>query len=137
LAVEDVHNDFYQCVGEFNFFLHRLTPAQKQGISTRTVNIGMTMQVDGKFIVSIYDPLDPEHIQKKKRYQAAKQREEGHDDSSKPTLNHFDYDDDVQEVTTVQQICLIIACFVVFILYVAVRMSFHEHESSEHDGSEL
>ena len=68
-AVEEIRGSddtFYAPLGEFTFLLHRLTESEQKSLGGhRSVDIGMTLQEDGAFAVSIFDENDPEHVRKK------------------------------------------------------------------------
>lgn len=113
IAVEDV-GDSLERIGEFTFLLRRLLGNElSQMNGKRTVDIGMTMEPSGEFVVSIFDENDPEHIRKKQKYQ----RQQG---------GEIGFEKKVQDdgVPTV----LIIACTFLFLLYVGVKLAFHDPE---------
>ena len=132
-AVEDTGDGTLERVGEFSFLLRRLSDDQlKQLGGTRSVDIGFTMEVSGKLIVSIFDENDPEHVRKKQRYQAAKAGNpvdsQGDKDgrSGGSTMNV-----DNEEVP----IGLLVGAVVLFLLYVIAKAAFHQ--AGESSGSIL
>ena len=113
VAVEDTGDGVLEEIGEFTFLLRKLKQ-QKEG--TRQVDIGMTMETSGKFIVSIFDENDPEHVRKKRRYQ---QRQQGNGGE----LGFFD--NDIAEDEGVPKV-LVIACVALFCMYLVVKIAFNE-----------
>lgn len=103
IAVEDV-GDSLDRIGEFTFLIRRLLGDElNQMNGERTVDIGMTMEPSGEFVVSIFDENDPEHIRKKQKYR----RQQG---------GEIGFEKEVQDdaVPTV----LIIACTLIVLIYV-------------------
>mmetsp|Transcript_5633 Transcript_5633/g.12259 ORF Transcript_5633/g.12259 Transcript_5633/m.12259 type:complete len:956 (+) Transcript_5633:41-2908(+) len=76
VAVEDVGDDFpLQRVGEFTFLLRKLPDEEKASLGgRRKIQVGFTVEQSGKFIVSIFDEHDPDHLAKKRRYLEAKRK---------------------------------------------------------------
>ena len=113
IAVEDV-GDSLDRIGEFTFLIRRLLGDElNQMNGERTVDIGMTMEPSGEFVVSIFDENDPEHIRKKQKYR----RQQG---------GEIGFEKEVQDdaVPTV----LIIACTLIVLIYVGVKLAFHDPE---------
>ena len=119
VAVEDV-GESLERVGEFSFMLRRLSDEElKKMNGQRTVDIGMTMEPSGKFIVSIFDENDPEHLRKKQKYQ----RQKG------GALGYVEKEIKDDGVPTP----LIIACVFIFLIYVGVKLTFHDPEEGGSD----
>jgi molecular chaperone DnaK (HSP70) len=115
VAVEDVGNTLEK-VGEFNFLLHRLSDEEYEQLGgLRTVDIGFTMQTSGEFIVSVFDENDPEHLRKKERYIRQQGGEIGYDEKRTKAGEAIDK-------------TLILACIILFVLYIAAKLAFHEAE---------
>ena len=123
VAVEDVGEDHpLQRLGEFTFLLHRLGQEKKDSLGRRKVSVGMTVEESGKFIVSIFDEHDPEHVEKKRRYLKEKRRtdalagavDQGSDDEA----------DAAEEPKGAEERFLTVAIVLLFFLYVGVRMAF-------------
>jgi len=161
IAVEDVGDDFpLQHLGEFTFLLHKLTEKElsKLESGTRSVDIGMTVEASGRFIVSIFDSNDPEHVWKKKRYQEQKKKraaakimeqqhvlQQEHDNKKKEEEEDDDEghehsnddeilkgkEEEVDDSMTMEQIYLTIICVIMFVLYVAARVAFSEPPTEE------
>jgi molecular chaperone DnaK (HSP70) len=106
-AVEDTGE--LELVGTFTFMLRRLTDKELDG--KRTVDIGMTMEPSGKFVCSIFDEHDPEHLRKRRKHQ----REGG----------ALGYSEDIKDDDSVP-LSLIVGCFILFVLYVVAKLVFHE-----------
>lgn len=146
IAVEDVGEDLpLQKIGEFTFLLHRLTEKDigllDDGV--RCIDVGMTVDADAKFIVSIFDKNDPDDLVKKHRYQQWKQRQEGkirHDDTDDQihTLGKANIKDisveQTRSATTPEEIFLFISCLSLLGFYLLVRLLFHEPGE---DGSKI
>ena len=47
----------------------------------RIIGVGMTVEASGKFIVSIFDKNDREHLLKKQRYQVWKRKQDNREDN--------------------------------------------------------
>jgi molecular chaperone DnaK (HSP70) len=116
----------YQPVGDFTFLLHRLTDSQKEAIRNsgerpglRPVDVGMTLDTDGAFQVSVFDSNDPDHIQKKDFYEKSKQ-------SGAPEFGLLDY---VQaaafmksEGITAEETRLMVALFCLLVFYALAKV---------------
>ena len=134
VAVEDVGDSNrirgYQVVGSFRFLLHRLPPGMLAPGETRTVEVGMCLDGDGRFTVSVYDANDPEHVEKRKRALETK----GED------ANGFGDVDAAMPATTAQgeQVFLAVLCaVVVVVLYMGVRVVFSQMEADAVADAEL
>ena len=123
-AVEQIGDNAYSALGEFTFLLHKLNADQIAALQgTRSVDIGMTLKTNGEFVVSIFDPHDPDHIRKRERYVRAKQGRQNADEGDNRN-NTLDYK--VNEKLSKEQISLIIACIALFALYVAAKLAFQK-----------
>ena len=112
----------------FTFLLHRLTPQEFEKLSQRTIEVGMKVDTDGKFIVSIYDALDPEHVRKRRRLQQLATNDEH---KREEVMGELGYISDLvmAEVGyTSEQIWLLIGCVVLFVIYIAVKIAFAEDQ---------
>ena len=110
IAVEDI-GDSLERIGEFTFLLRQLSNDELQTMNgARTVDIGMTIEPSGEFVVSIFDENDPEHLRKKQRYQQQRGGELAFDDE----IN----DDNLPTI-------LVAACVVLLVLYIAAKLAFH------------
>ena len=110
IAVEDIGNSLER-IGEFTFLLRRLSNDELQNMNgTRTVDIGMTMEPSGEFVVSIFDENDPEHLRKKQRYQ--------HQQGGELTFEAAISDDNLPTV-------LVFACAFLLVIYIAAKLAFH------------
>jgi len=133
VAVEDIGEDLpLERLGEFTFLLHRLPEGSHLG-KERIIDVGMTVETSGKFIVSIFDKNDPEHLKKKQRYQEWKRKQqqnvEGKESLSKTHI--YPLDNGVQkQALGKEEVFLMIGCMAVFIFYVAIKMRFQEIEES-------
>ncbi|KAK1747033.1 heat shock protein 70 family protein [Skeletonema marinoi] len=111
VAVENIGQDQYQCMGVFNFLLHHLEDCG----NTRKVEVGMVLKESGQFIVSIFDELDPEHRAKGRIYLESK----GLIDNEAP-------EEEKQGSVSGNEIGLILFCVAFFALYVTVKVLFNE-----------
>jgi molecular chaperone DnaK (HSP70) len=138
-AVEDVGQDLpLERLGEFTFLLHRLSKSELETMQStgRTVEVAMTIETSGKFIVSIFDFKDPEDLKKKERYQEWKMRQqeqEGTDEggvniTKTPQLLTLGDTLHSNEPFGREEIWLIVIFVAVFGLYVATRLAFNEPE---------
>ena len=118
-AVEQVREsgDSYPVLGEFTFLLARLSKDQASVLQgRRPIEIRMTLEESGKFLVSYYDENDPEHA--------------GLESSAKVSKGSKDvpvlaFHEDNESLSW-EQIMLIISCAVLFLAYVAARIYFQE-----------
>jgi molecular chaperone HscA len=125
IAVEDVDDDLpLERIGEFTFLLHRLSDEQYQSLEKdgRTIDVGMTVDRDGKFIVSIFDKNDPEHLVKKAKYQKWK-RGNDNDQQEKHVYSLGEMYGESQSLTR-EDLRLLACCIALFVLYVAVKLGF-------------
>ena len=120
VAVEHTGKGVLELVGEFTFLLRRLSKRELEELKDgkRTVDVGMTMETSGKFICSIFDEKDPEHLRKREKYQ--RQNEKG----SALEYREFIKDDDGIPIS------LILSSIILFLLYVGAKLAFHEPEAN-------
>jgi molecular chaperone DnaK (HSP70) len=138
----------YPKLGDFTFFLHRLTEKQiaqlKDGI--RSVDVCMTLKENGALVVSIFDAHDPEHVARRQKLrqpqqQQPKKRRPKRDSNNKmvsdatdgvldyapPTTNNADDEDmDNKHGFAKDQWILIGYCIVLMVLYIAAKLVFQE-----------
>ena len=120
-AVEQVDVDTYEPMSkeDFTFLLRKLTPTQFENMSERTIQVGMKVDREGRFIVSIFDENDPEQVRKRDRFEKIKKGEE--------VVGELEYIKDMilaESDITNEQITLIVALVSVLVLYIAVKMVF-------------
>ena len=121
VAVEDVGDEFpLQRLGEFTFLLHKLTDEQKAELGgRRKVEVGFIVDENGKFTVSFFDELDPDHQAKKRRYLEMKRR------AGEITGDaRGDNESSVKHEKTREELFLSIAVVAVLLLYVAIKLAF-------------
>jgi molecular chaperone DnaK (HSP70) len=120
VAVEDVGDGLpLERIGEFSFLLRRLDDQERDKLNDRrTVDIGMTMEPSGEFIVSIFDQNDPEHVEKKRRYQQ-RQHEGGVE---------LGYRGNVPTDTgmTREEKIMVASSVVLLVMYIVVKLVFHD-----------
>ena len=131
VAVEDVGDEFpLQRLGEFTFLLHRLTEDDKASLgSRRKVEVGFVVDESGKFTVSFFDELDPDHQAKKRRYLEMKRKageligETGGDIAG-----------DVPRPKTREEVLLNLSVVAVVLIYIFIKIAFAEPTE---DGSKI
>lgn len=141
IAVEDVGDEFpLERVGSgdgtFTFLLHRLSDEKLKEMAKsgqgRYIEVGMTVETSGRFIVSIFDENDPEHLEKKKRYQEWKKNHaEDGDDNVVHALGPMT-NIKCDKLGT-EEVLLIIGCMILFLLYVGIKMILVEHIADVHE----
>lgn len=114
--------DVYQCMGMFDFLLYRLHE-KDHDYKTRQVKIGMTLDANGQFTVSIFDEKDPAHREKRRRYL----KEKANDSTSGEFMSHL-YEDEEDKIPSCSatEIALTLFCIIFFALYVAARAAFSD-----------
>jgi len=117
VAVEDIGDEFpLQRLGEFTFLLHQLTDEQKAELGgRRKVEVGFIVDENGKFTVSFFDELDPDHQEKKRKYLEMKRRAGELAGEGSKNINH---------VRTREEVFLNMAVIAVLLLYVGIKLAF-------------
>jgi len=131
VAVEDVGDEFpLQRLGEFTFLLHRLTDGEKASVGgRRKVEVGFVVDESGKFTVSFFDELDPDHQTKKRRYLEMKRKAgELTGEANEDTAG------DVPRPKTREEVLLNLAIAAVFFVYIFIKLAFAEPTE---DGSKI
>ena len=118
-SVDNNDSSKYVDLGTFTFILHRLTETQLAALEDqRDVEITMTLKESGEFVVAVFDENDPEQTRRRKR---SKQSATGQ------TLR---YESEGSNLTQ-QEIMLIGVCIMLAILYVALKLMFHEVQAAQ------
>lgn len=121
VAVERIGpGDIYQCMGVFDFLLRRTDKEDRTADKSRQVQIGMTLETSGKFIVSVFDESDPEHREKRRRYL----KEKG-DEIPDEYSEHFKESKE-KRACSGTEIGLTLFCLIFFVLYVSARIAFSD-----------
>ena len=133
-AVEKVGIDTYEPMSkeDFTFLLRRLTPDEFHRMSDRTIEVGMKVDTDGKFIVSIFDENDPEQVRKKERFEKIRDNQE--------VVGELGYIKDMvlaESGISTEQMFLSMILLGVLVLYVAVKMAFTDPTQIEGDATIL
>eukprot|EP00536_Pseudo-nitzschia_multiseries_P007057 jgi/Psemu1/286860/fgenesh1_pg.158_\ len=121
-AVEEVGPNTYESMKkeDFSFVLRKLSGAQFETMTERTIQVGMKLNTDGRFIVSIFDENDPEQVRRKDRFERIQ--------NGGVVVGELDYIKDMilaeSDGITNEQITLFVALISLFVLYVAVKMAF-------------
>lgn len=120
-AVEEVGPSTYEPMSkeDFSFVLRKLSESQSESMSERSIQVGMKLDTDGRFIVSIFDENDPEQVRKRDRFERIKNGE---------VVGELDYIKDMMQAEsndiTTEQVTLTIALISLFVLYVAIKIAF-------------
>lgn len=120
-AVEEVGPETYELMNkeDFSFVLRKLSQTQFEKISERTIQIGMKLDTNGQFIVSVFDENDPEQVRKRDRFERVKNGE---------VVGELEYIKDMilteSNDMTKEQVTLTISLISIFVLYVAIKIAF-------------
>ena len=120
-AVEEVGTNKYEPMSkeDFSFVLRKLSKSQSDTMSSRTIQVGMKLDTDGKFIVSIFDENDPEQVRKRDRFERIQKGQ---------VVGELDYIKDMMlaesDDITLEQVMLTITLISVFVLYIAIKIAF-------------
>ena len=131
VAVEDVDDDLpLDRIGEFTFLLHRLSNERYKEMEDegRMIDVGMTVETSGKFIVSIFDKNDPEHLLKKQKYQEWKRKQENKTEPKVYALGEMS--DKTRTSFGKEELMLFLCCGTLFFIYVAVKVIFQSVEET-------
>jgi len=117
-AVEEVDVGIYEPMSkeDFSFLLRRLPARQFESMSERTIQVGMKVDTDGKFIVSIFDENDPEQVRKRDRF-------------NQDVAGELDFIKDMmiaESGVTKEQVNLFLVLVSLFVLYIAVKINFSD-----------
>jgi molecular chaperone DnaK (HSP70) len=120
-AVEQVSAHVYEPMSneDFTFLLRRLTPDELRDMSERKIEVGMKVDTDGKFIVSVFDENDPEQVRKKARFEKIQNNQE--------VVGELGYIKELvlaESGVTTEQIFLVMTLLGLLVVYVAVKMAF-------------
>ena len=121
---------------DFTFMLRRLPEEELQELSERTIEVGMKVDTDGKFIVSIFDELDPEQVRKKERFLRLKDNKEGDADAVFGELSYMTELVMAETEFTTEQWLLLAGTIGMFIFYIAIKIAFAEPPNGE-DGARI
>jgi molecular chaperone DnaK (HSP70) len=140
VAVEDVGDDLpLQRIGEFNFLLHRLSRKQLISLDNgeRTIDVGMTVDADARFIVSVFDRNDPDDLKKKERYQQWKLKSKKDNDEQEYVYTLRDNEKDqtgMKHEWRTEEILLFFCSIFLVILWFVAHLLFDEPTQ---DGSKI
>jgi molecular chaperone DnaK (HSP70) len=144
-----ISGPMYEKVGDFSFLLHKLSVEQKERLSlakkqsmTRAVDVGIAVDLDGKITVSFFDWNDPEHLQKRRQYlerhggKVSTAEEDGDDDDDGAAAEA-----EAQAILNLssdkETTLLVVACFFMLALYIAVKIMFATDPTGGSDGDEV
>ena len=101
----------------------------------------MIVDAQGRFIISVYDELDPEQVRKRERFlQRRKGNHNGDDDDNNEIVGELSYITDLvmaESELSSDQILLIGMLISIFILYLAVKIAFNEPNTIDGEGSRI
>eukprot|EP00980_Cylindrotheca_fusiformis_P020920 scaffold7942_cov111-Cylindrotheca_fusiformis.AAC.5 len=127
-AVEQIENvdgsvQYYEPMAkeDFTFLLRRLLQQDLEGMTSRTIEVGMKVDDQGQFTVSIFDENDPEQVRKRERLQKVA--------GSKYAVGELIYLADLLQAesgSSTEQFTLIVMLLGVIALYAAVKMAFND-----------
>jgi len=103
----------------FTFMLCRLTKEELKELDNRTIEVGMKLDAEGQFMVSVFDKNDPEQVHRWERFE----------NMDKDAVGELSYIADLvmsQSVTSMEQFLLMGTLVGVFILYIAVKIAFND-----------
>ncbi|KAL7486414.1 hypothetical protein ACHAW6_012008 [Cyclotella cf. meneghiniana] len=124
VAVEQIGVDTFQCMGVFTFLLHRIDVQNLARTSTvRQVEVGMVLETNGQFMVSIFDENDPEHRKRKRQFL----RQKGMGDEDEEYIEN-----ELRFSGTESSLFILFA--IVFALYVATRIAFSNLDVQTEDN---
>ena len=118
----------HQPLGDFTFLLYRISEAQKDSIrqdkdhpGLRPVDIGMTLDTNGAFQLSIFDSNDPDHIRKRRFYQKA-QAKPGEGNLVLDYVLQAATTDWKEEGMTAEEFKLVVTACLLFVFYILVKV---------------
>lgn len=90
----DMNRAVYEPIARepFTFLLRRLSKDEYEKITTRTIEVGMKVDQEGRFTVSVFDEMDPEHVRKRERFVKNQSEAEGRGGGSSTTLRYNEMD---------------------------------------------
>jgi molecular chaperone DnaK (HSP70) len=115
---------------DFTFLLRRLTSDEFSSMSSRSIEIGMMVNTDGSFVVSVFDENDPDQVRKKERYERIQTLQKNGNENSTPDMVVGELGYIVKDLlladsgTTTEQFMLIMILIGVVVLYIGVRIAF-------------
>jgi molecular chaperone DnaK (HSP70) len=125
-AVEQVDIETYESIGDFTFLLHRMTKAQlaNLGNDARLVDVGMKLNAQGEFVVSILDPHDPEHVKRRLNHEKIRAASADGSKAGHSVLNTYTATAEVceGEALLTDQLVLCFVCILLFVVYVMVKL---------------
>lgn len=126
-AVEKISTDppVYEPMREepFTFLLRRLPKSDLDIVPTRSIEVGMKIDTEGRFIVSIFDELDPEQVRKRARYES-QGRVIGYEQADVRTVLQILWQDSQFSSDQFMLVGLLVATLM---MYIAVKVAF-SHE---------
>ena len=142
---ESVGEVLYQPLGEFTFLLHRLSAPQREAIlqdqnnpGLRPVDVGMTLDTNGAFQVSVFDSNDPDHLRKKSFYQKVQQQSEAEGMLLLDYVVKVTTSDWKKEGMTAEEFKLVVTAMLLLIFYILTKLMIPKHNIiSEEDMARI
>ncbi len=106
----------------FTFLLHRLSKEQYAQISHRSIEVGMKVDTNGQFTISIFDEMDPEQVRKRQRFEKNGQVIGFHQADVRTVLGILWEDSNL----STEQFILIGLLVATVVMYIAVKIAFNE-----------
>jgi molecular chaperone DnaK (HSP70) len=106
---------------DFTFLLRRLSKKEMDEMENRTIEVGMKVDAEGQFMVSIFDEKDPEQVRKRERFQKLS--------DDKNAVGELSYITDLvlaESGSSMEQFLLFGTFIGLFVLYIAVKMAFND-----------
>ena len=107
----------------FTFLLRRLSKEQMAMLTHRTIEVGMKLDTNGQFTVSIFDAMDPEQVRKRERFKKEGQML-GFQQADIGSIFKMLWED---SSLNSEQFVLLGLLMAVVVMYIAVKVAFNEH----------
>jgi hypothetical protein len=114
---------------DFTFLLRRLSKKEIDEMQNRTIEVGMKVDAQGQFMVSIFDEKDPEQVRKRERFQKLS--------DDKNAVGELSYITDLvlaESGSSMEQFLLFGTFIGLFVLYIAVKMAFNDPILVQEEG---
>lgn len=153
-AVEQIDDDGCKfepmSTEDFTFLLRRLPQDILDTLSCRTIQLGMKVDNEGQFTVSVFDENDPEQVRKRERYEKISASSSSNGDGGGGGDNGGGDGGDIDTIvgelgyitelilsesrSSTEQLLLFGMLIGVFVLYIAVKLAFNDPEQGEGKG---
>jgi hypothetical protein len=106
----------------FTFLLRRLSKDEYASITTRSIDVGMKVDREGRFTVSVFDEMDPEQVRKRERFESQGQIIGYHQADIRTILRILWEDSHLSS----DQFVLVGLLVATLVMYVAVKVAFSD-----------